>query len=126
MGAPLIIIRPLKLPGAPNHEPMEQRAIPLVTPMGSLEPVGAPDQVPAEPHGASSGPQMVSNGIQWKNQLYPKYGSFGYHWALELLRTPEDEQIGPLGDLWRPWGSNLKVTGSPIAIWVGPQIRLFS
>ena len=45
--------------------------------------------------------------------------------ALELKRTPEDEQIGPFGDLWRPWGSNLEVTVSPVAIWVGPQIKAF-
>ena len=43
-------------------------------------------------------------------------------WSPELHSTPDDERIGPFGDVWRPWGSNSEVTGSPAAIWVGPQI----
>ena len=53
------------------------------------------------------------------------YDSFGYYGPLELKRTPEDEEIGPFGDLWRPWGSNLEVTLSPVAILVWPQIKTF-
>ena len=40
-----------------------------------------------------------------------------------LHRIPEDGQKGPLGDLWRPWGSNFEVTGFAVAIWVGSQIK---
>ena len=29
------------------------------------------------------------------------------------------------GDLWTPWGSSVEVTGFLVAIWVGPQIKVF-
>ena len=43
-----------------------------------------------------------------------EYGSFGYDGPLELHRAPEVEKLGLLGELWRPWDSNLEVTGSPV------------
>ena len=33
--------------------------------------------------------------------------------------------MGPFGDLWRPWGSNLDVTLCPVAIWGGGGRSIF-
>ena len=73
-----------------------------------MEQVAVPDQKPRVP---------LNQG------LYDSVGNYG---SLELKWTEEDDELGPFGDLWRPWGSNLEVTLSPVAIWVGPHIKLFS
>ena len=55
-----------------------------------------------------------------------QYGSLGYYGHLELKQTPEDGQIGPFGDLWRQWGSNLEVTVCPCSCLGGaPDQKVF-
>ena len=61
--------------------------------MGPLEQAGARDQELVERSQIKS---------QWGPYIKRQYGSFGYHWPLELHGTTEDEQKWSFGGFWRP------------------------
>ena len=46
-------------------------------------------------------------------------------WALGAKIDSRGCEIGPFGDLWRPWGSKLEVTVCPVAILGEGQIIFF-
>ena len=111
-------LKRLEQEGAPKSR---ANAIPLETAMGHLEPTGPENKCQWSPMEQVAAPYQKPMGPLNQGQIR----LLGYDRTLELHKTPEDEQEGPFGDLWMPWGSNLEVTGFPVSIWVGPQIKLF-
>ena len=132
----------------------QQSMRPLWKTLGPLEVTGATDQNPMGPyskreslnqeptqslwrrpwgHWSQLGPQikcpMEQVAAQDKKLIGPLNQTpirlLWIPWTPGATEDPRGRATGAFGDLWRSWGSNLEVTGSPVAIWVRSQVKLF-